>query len=261
MGQTFVVITGVGHAATKWAAMVLDRPRQGVRFEHEPLMKVSKPNWPQARRGALTSLDGAFYTPYWPHVKKNLARFITYGDSQSWNPLEMDKLNEKVPIARVIFLVRHGVPQLHSIWQKSLWNRHAVSGYLYGQYLRRYWHLEGQPDPPWHRRNRWRMLCTWWNSNAFMPRIVRKWLPDATVEVHKTEDLTGDVDKLSAFVKSFGLELSDKTLVRLQGQDLNRKVQGVRTATHLWQFWSGKQKSSFKQLCGPGMKKLGYRMP
>jgi hypothetical protein len=261
MGQ-FVIVTGIGHAATKWLVMVLNRPKQGIRFEHEPLMRVSQPDWTAARAAELRGAEDPFFVRYWPHVEQNLSRHHTYGDAMSWNPVALQMINEQIKIDRVIFLVRHGVPQLHSIWNASLWNRRdRPTDWLYSEYLKRYWILAGKPGNTWKKWSRWQKICLWWNTNVFMPDIVRKWLPDAKVEVKRTEDLTGSVKELNHLCKSLGLTLGGPQLRELQGQDVNRKVEGNRAPAHLWRQWSEEQKADFIRVCGSGIEKLGYRMP
>jgi hypothetical protein len=253
----FVVVTGIGHAATKWLAMVLDQPRQGIRFEHEPLMKLVKPDWTRARIAELES-DSNYFAKYWSYVKAQLDQFRIYGDSMSWEPTGFLMVNEQVEINRVIFLVRNGISQLHSIWNVSLLDQSHPNDWLYDIYLKRYWELAERPAPHWENWSHWQRLCLWWNTNAFMPKIVNEWLPSAKVEIQKMEALTGDLHALQIFCRSFGLSLGKETLRKLQGQDVNRKIKGNRLGRYLWQQWSEQQRADFRQICGPGMKELGY---
>jgi len=255
----FIIVTGIGHAATKWLAMVLNQPKQGVKFEHEPLMRVSRPTWIAARAAELRGAEDSFFAKYWPHARQNLKRHRIYGDAMSWEPIALRMVNEQIKVGKVIFLVRHGVPQLHSIWNASLWKR--KDKWLYGTYLKEYWKLAGKPFKDWDKWTRWEQICLWWDTNRFMPRLAREWLPDAKIEVRRMEDLTGSVKELSHLCKSLGLAIGGPELHRLQGQDVNRKVEGNRAPAHLWKQWSEKQRADFRRICGRGMKELGYRMP
>jgi hypothetical protein len=177
----------------------------------------------------------------------------------SWLPLATTTVLRKwFDVSRVIFLVRHGVPQLHSIYTKSLWNWYTEKDFLYAEYLRCYWEAIGAPWKDWGEWTRWEMLCLWWNTNVFMQELAARYAP---VEIHHMEDLTQDIGYLESFCCTFGLSIPTHELGELQGQDVNRKVMGDRAPAVLWNEWTRTQQDAFRRICGPGMEELGYDMP
>lgn len=267
----FIVVTGVGHAATKWLATVMHHPDQNVVFYHEPLMHLKRGRWMRARHLEMDE-DAECPSDYRAFIENNLRSHRVVGDVISWLPLAtVTVLKKWFDVRRVIFLVRHGIPQLHSIATKSLMNRHGTDSFLYAKYVRRYWELAGSPGKDWPKWTRWEMMCLWWSTNAFMPDLAAKHVP---TEIHCMEDLTQDIEYLIGFcrvinlhtetpklkeLQSYNVDRPD--LERLQGQDINRKVPGDRTPEFLWSKWTREQQDAFRRICGPGMEKFGYDMP
>jgi len=257
----FVVVTGIGHAATKWLAELLHRPRRNVVAYHEPLMDLvpkEKNRWANARR--LEMDEGAECPPkYRKFVEREIDQHRIAIDVISWLPLAtITVLNKWFDANRTIFIVRHGVPQLHSISTKSLWGQYNAGDFLYAEYLRCYWELIGAPGKDWGKWTRWEMLCLWWSTNVFVPDMATRY---GQVEVCRMEDLTQDTACLKSLCHTFELNVSIDELVELQGKDINRKVDGDRTPETLWDTWTQEQRSAFRRICGPGMEELGYDVP
>ena len=256
-----VIVTGIGHAATKWLTTVLHCPQWGVAFHHEPLMGIvpqARGRWERARRLEMNE-DAECPSDYYSFIEDNLRSHRIVGDVMSWLPLAtMTVLRKWFDVRRTIFIVRHGIPQLHSIATKSLMNQHSTGSFLYNEYLRCYWEMIGAPGKDWEKWTRWEMMCLWWSTNAFMPDMAARYGP---VEIHRMEDLTRDVEYLTMFCRVFNIHTQIPELKELQGKDVNRKVSGNRTPKFLWSKWTREQQDAFRRICGPGMERLDYDIP
>jgi hypothetical protein len=52
--------------------------------------------------------------------------------------------------------------------------------------------------------------------------------------------------------------ISDADLARWQATDVNRKVQGDRGPTAIWNKWTPEMRDTFVKICWPGMVQYGY---
>lgn len=255
----FSLVTGIGHCGTKWLSTVLNHPDQGTICYHELSHTTSVREW--ERRQAFLHRQGVGRSSiprYWSRIEKDLLQYTHVCDSMSWCPVEAGKIAQAMDATRVIYLVRNGIQQLHSVAQKSIWKQVGDDHFLYGPFLKRYWELAGKPHQPWSRWSRWEKLCLWWGINDFMP----KWIGDhfdGDVDVYRLEDLTTDVPLLSGLLKSYGLEATDQQIKAYQKHDVNRKVQGDRRPETLWKAWTGGEREAFKRICGEGMARYHYR--
>lgn len=256
--MSFSLITGIGHCGTKWLSTVLNRPHQGVICYHELSHLTTIPQW-QARQPFVRQKGvGKNAIPrYWKQISADMNKYKFVCDSMSWCSLESVKVGAIGNADKIIYLVRDSIQQLYSVANNSIWKNVPDEHFLYQGFLKAYWEIAGKPYKPWGKWNRWEKLCLWCATNEFMPGWMEKnfW---GDIEVYCLEDLITDVNLLSRVTKSYGLEFDKPTLRKLQGNDVNRKVQGDRRPATLWARWTPEQRKAFREICGKGMAKYGY---
>lgn len=246
----FTVIAGSGHCGTKWLATVLNEQKHMTCY-HELRQAMVKMAWPAAAKHPPAS---DIYQDYYRKLMRELA-VGEVGDANSWAPFELPLLHQRVLIQQVIYLVRNGIQQLHSLMtQSAVWKKSKLTDYAYNNWLRQFWHISGKPFKPYEEWTRFERLCLLVRANADAP----EWLNahNLPVKVVRLEDLTTDVERLSALVKLPEIELEE-----WQALDINRKVEGNRHPNWLWQKWSRSKKEDFTRICGPAMERLGYELP
>lgn len=249
------------HAGSKWLATTLNSERHCVDFRHELKLEMGGLFRDLVEAEFKSGLTLPAYEPYWEYVRTQLTRCSIFGDAGSWIPLTIPKVHEIIPVARIIYLVRNGVQQVHSMLTKSILGRVGKRDWLYTHFLRRLWVFAGKPGRPWQKKTWYEQLCWFWQECDKAP----KWLRDQgfEVEVYRLEDLTQDEDALRSLILSVAPErkLSDEEIHCMQRRDVNRKVRGDRTSSKLWSQWSPELRTAFEQVCGPGMKRYGYAIP
>jgi len=261
MSGQHVMIAGIGHCGTKWLSVVLNQPEQGVRFFHQHKYRISKMSWNSWQQVEdKTMVWEEYLEKYAAPFRKAIQKYRIVGDAISWMPLSIPKVHQYLPISRILYLVRNGIPSLHSLMTHSPFAPPYHNQWLFGVYLRRYWLLAGQPLKPWKRWSRWERTCFWWQTNAFMPGWLHHQLR-IPVEVYRLEDLTQNVVMLEELTQSLGLKIGRATLQKMQRKDINRKVEGSRDPAVIWNAWTGQQRREFRTVCGVGMKKRGYKIP
>lgn len=256
--MSFSLITGIGHCGTKWLSTVLNHPKQGVLCYHELSHKTTIPQW-QARQPYVRKKGiGKNAIPrYWKQINKDLNTYYHVCDSMSWCSIEAVKVGTIGNADKIIYLVRDGIQQLHSIAHKSIWRQVPDNHFLYQGFLKKYWEIAGKPYKAWKNWDRWEKLCLWWATNEFMPQwMLNNFWND--IQVLRLEDLITDAQTLSTLARYYDLAFDVPTLRKHQKKDVNRKVQGDRRPRTLWQQWTQKERESFKAICGKGMKKYGY---
>jgi hypothetical protein len=92
---------------------------------------------------------------------------------------------------------------------------------------------------------------------------MREALGSQRVLVRKLEDLTTKEDSLRDLIYRINpnVEFSGDSLKSMQLRDVNRKVQGDRSAENLWSKWTPEQRQAFVRICGNAMDFYGYRIP
>jgi len=256
MTGEFSLVTGIGHCGTKWLSTVLNCPNQGVICYHELSHLTTVRQW-QARQPYIrkNGVGKSSIFNYWKRIGSDLEKYRHVCDSMSWCAIESAQVGVAGNATRIIYLVRDGIQQLHSVITKSLWRQMPDDHYLYGPFLKAYWEIAGKPLKDWSRWTRHEKLCLWWATNEFMPEwIERNFWGD--VDVYRLEDLITDTALLASLVKSYGLAIPN--LKQLQSTDVNRKVEGDRSPGALWKKWTPQERENFKAICGKGMKKFGY---
>ena len=269
MGE-FCIVAGIGHSATKWLCNVLHCTPQGVAFFHEPALHYVKKGWwtkhawTERQKWAWEhEFNEKAFQPYLDFLDSNLRNHRIVGDAISWSPILWPFLDKHIHIDRVIYLVRNGVQQLHAVAYYSEWFKENDKQIRWGldTFMREYWKVMGEPHKPWDQWSWWERMCLWWQTNAVFPEWLQEQMPDAKHELYKMDNLVDSSEQLRTFLSSFGIEMSDKQITEWQRTDINRRVQGKRAVLELWKKWTPKQREDFKRICGPGMRKLGYRMP
>lgn len=254
------LITGIGHCGTRWLAHALNCPDQGAFFEHEMAYHATRQSWKDRQRLAVEKGVGNDVFPaYWSTMAQRRAKYRWVGDSLSWCPIDAVRVAKLAGAKRVIYLVRHGVQQLHSIAYHSTWGNVSGDHWLYHTYLRQYWELAGSPGKPWDEWSKWEKLCLWWASNDFAATWARDQLGDREVFVLRLEDLITKKALLQELLDQFYLRVPD--IEALQKHDLNRKVPGDRSPKALWARWSSEERKAFVDICGSAMSAFDYDIP
>ena len=250
MGEFWLVV-GIGHCASTWMAAVLDS-REGIQAHHELKTKLSRMGWPTWL--AYEQGDGAAsarYDPYWRFIEQERKHCEILVDSNSWVPTGLPDA-ARYDIDRMIFVVRNGIPQLESLSTHSgTWSRAALDHYALDGYLRGYWELLGEPDPPWAGWGRWERMCAMWTGSAMLP-IWRDYLADT----YSFEGLTR-----GSALQELIPDITDDEIQRWQRRDINRKTQGSREPARIWQRWTPEKREAFVRICGEAMAACGYEIP
>lgn len=241
-------VVSIGHCGTRWLAEVLDA-QSGMAFYHELKHRVTGIPWHESleyeeRHGA----HGERFDAYWQTFEEDRDVYDVVGDSNSWVPT-----NVPADPDRIIYLVRHGVSQIHSLYtQSGVWSGVPLDHFALDGYLRKYWVLAGKPGKPWPEWGRWERICLLWVSNGIMP--MRFMEQGRTVDVYRFEDLTQ-----GHALRQLGL--SHDEMVRWRERDINRKVRGSRRPEDIWASWSDDQRDAFRRICGDTMQRYGYEIP
>jgi len=265
----FVYIAGMSRCGSKWLANVLDDPIRGVKFTHE----LASPDngiitnfwWDGRQRHALQYGVGSF-AAYWRILRDLLANFRVVGDAISWVPLLVPDMHEQVPVRKVIYLVRNGIQQVHSLWNNTSWRYYHNANdtnendvrWNYEYMLHRYWDMLSRPGQDWHEWSEWERICLMWQANTVVTKWLNDLIPGVYVGVHRLEDLIGDISALRRLVENVGLQLDDGELVSWQEYDMNRLTKGDRSPATLYASWTLDQQNAFDRICGSGMEEYGY---
>ena len=132
----FWLVASIGHCATKWLATVLDA-QEGIKAHHELKTAVAGMPWHKAlkyeqRNGAAS----AKYRPYWQQLDDELKGNQIVVDVNSWVPTALRDVTQHRDVDRVIYIARHGVSQLHSIWNHSdAWRKSPLDSYHLVDYV------------------------------------------------------------------------------------------------------------------------------
>ena len=232
-------------------ATVLDA-QEGIEAHHELKTKLSRMGWPTwIRYEHAAGAASKRYDPYWRFIEREREHCEILVDSNSWVPTGIPDA-EAYGIDRIIFVVRNGIPQLESLIAHSgTWSRAPVDHYALAGYLRGYWGLLGEPDPPWSDWTRWERLCVMWAGSAMLP-ILWDYLADTyTFEALTRGDAMRDVLP----------NMTGDEIKRWQQQDINRKTRGSREPADIWQRWAPEKREAFVRICGEAMAAYGYEIP
>lgn len=250
----FWLVAGAGHCGTQWLSRVVDAV-PGWKGYHELRHSLVGMAW---HNSAGFPADVDIHSEYWDKMKEELQQDNIL-DSNSWAPFEIPLVNAIRHVDRVIYLVRNGIQQLHSLKNKShVWAKQPRDSYAYDVWLRQWWRV-GNPGQLWPRENydrmtRFERLCVFIQAHTFAPDWLRaKGLP---VEVYRLEDLTTDVDVLQQVAN-----LPAEVLRGWQRADINRKVDGDRTPATLWNSWTEAERDTFLYLCTRAMRQYSYEVP
>ena len=257
----FFLIAGVGHCGTQWLASFLERPDEGIVCWHEqkfrvvPYLKDLPSGWMAGLEYELSHGVDSQYDDYIEYIKAVQQDVAIVGDSHSWEPCVIPNLAARLPVDRIVFLVRNGIQNVHSLYYHNTHLRR--DSWFYEVYLRS---QAAVLELSWDDLDDWGKWCAWWATNAASP----KFLADvAAVETVKFEKLLAEPEALIGLTKSLQKLARPTTREARQhaGYDMNRKIEGDRTPERLWQTWTDAQRETFKVICGPAMKEFGYEIP
>jgi len=244
------LIVGSGHCGTKWLAGVLNA-QPGVRFYHELRPTITQTAW---FRLAEYPPDAPVYHGYWGRIWRELDDGEV-GDANSWVPWQIPAVSKLIKV-EIVYLVRNGIQQLHSLSTCSgVWRTHPLDSFAFDVWLREMWRAIGEPDPPYDEWDRWERLCLLVKANGRMPAWLQAQGLDVTTV--RLEDLVTDAEALHQLAP----HLDEQQLREWQERDVNRKVRGDRTPATLWGQWTDMQRDAFRRICGDEMASLDYEIP
>jgi hypothetical protein len=184
------------------------------------------------------------FNQYWRWMRGEIGIGNT-GDSNSWPPHLILEANEVMPIDRVIYLVRNGLPQLNSLITTSpALSSDPLPKAAEAKLAALYEIAPDVPDKPYSEWTRHERLCLMIAANDFMPDYLRS--HGLTVEVYSLEELTTDLDTLRELAPG----LDDETLEKWQQTDINRKTEGGRAPSTIWRKWSAEQRRAYRDVVG-----------
>ena len=291
MGQFFLV-TGTGKTGTTWLAEALSHPKASIlcldegklgrpaRFreylrqnkllhrlwEKYPTQGAWLPSivnkyfgrnsWLEFQEYEINHGVGTRYSKYFRFIESQLDKYVAVGDSHSWEPRQIPDVNAKVRVAKIIHLVRNGIPNVHAL--AVLNERLFQENPIFGKQWRYNQDIFGGSYT-----NTWEMWCLWWSINAQIPDWLRDNLPDTEVEVFRLEDLTTDASYLTGILEALAPGCTDKVgdLHKIMSKNDDRDFTGDRSPEAIWNQWSSQQREAFHRICGNAMELYGYKVP
>ena len=254
----FYLIAGMGHCGTQWLSAFLDRPDDGMVCTHEEKFRAGVrkgilDGWMASLMEERRSGLGASSKAYVDQMKRRQQEIAVVGDSHSWEPFIILTLAESLPVSKIVFMVRNGIQNVHSMHSH---NTHIESGaWFYTEYLNSFAEqlgLKGLDD--------FGLWCAWWGANVISAHDLEAVAPVQTVRL---EDLTRHPMKLIDLTKSLQ-GMARPSVMEARGHasvEINRKVQGRRDPDYLWSTWTPNQRSTFIDVCGEAMCHYGYSIP
>ncbi|MDY6843991.1 MAG: hypothetical protein SVW57_07870 [Thermodesulfobacteriota bacterium] len=257
----FFLVAGVGHCGTKWLAHVLHRPVDRIVCYHEEKLQNVPLNWKNCLQHEFEKGLDFIFDDYFSFMQRELETYTVAGDSNSWTMYMIPEVSARLPVAKIIYLVRNGIQSVHSFFYHNL--HIPYNDFLYTKFFRHYWELIGCPGGNWNEYSPWACWCLWWQVNQFMPSWLADHLNDIEIMVYRFEDLIENTHLLSDLIKKLQkyAKPSHEDLMVFQQTEINQKIQGDRSPLSLWNKWSDEQRSTFKYICGSSMEHYGYELP
>jgi hypothetical protein len=255
----YYLVAGMGHCGTQWLAAFLDRPDEGMVCTHEQKFRIQpysqlKDPWMTALKYERANGLDKRADRYVAYIKERQQQIAMVGDSHAWEPFIIPQLSERVRVDRIVFMVRNGVQNVHSMYYH---NAHLIKRgtWFYTDYLRSFADSIdlGELDD-------FGLWCAWWGANAASARMLESVAPLQTVRL---EDLTSEPEALIGLTKSLqGLARPTiEEAAEHASADLNRKIDGRRDPDFLWATWTDHQRATFMRVCGATMAHFGYEIP
>src|SRR5215218_8206893 len=154
----------MGHCGTQWLSSFLDRPDDGMVCTHEEkfcagvregILDGWMASLMEERRNGLAASSKA----YVDHMKQRQQEIAVVGDSHSWEPFIIPALAERLPVSKIVFMVRNGIQNVHSMHSH---NTHIESGaWFYTQYLNSFAEQLGPKG-----LDDFGLWCAWWGANV-----------------------------------------------------------------------------------------------
>jgi len=242
MRNEFWLVAAAGHCGTMWLSQVIGA-QVGWSAHHELRYELSQQAWENAVSNSPQQV-------YWDQIGEELINYHVL-DSNSWAPHEIPMVNKVVPVSRIIYLVRNGIQQIHSLaTQSAAYRNLSDESFTIGSWLKTWWDI-GE-ELPWEGTERFQKLCTLINASCYMPQWLRA--HGLNVHVYRLEDVTSSVGILSEIVTGH----TQKILRHWQFRDVNRKVVGDRRPATLWASWTPENQQMFTAMCKDTMLEFGY---
>lgn len=245
----FWLVASIGHCATRWLADVLDA-QDGMKAFHELKHHTCGMSWHEAakyerRNGPASSK----YSEYWATIDKEMAENDIVAEVNSWVPHMVQRVCEHRPVDRLIYITRHGVNQLHSMWVGSgVWPDKKLNDYLMNGYIAETSGVDVMG------LDRWERMCHFWNGSIRYAYILHK---ELGADVIKYEDLTQTPYGLQRILP----HMTHAQTMHWRRRDINRKVEGSRRPGNLWEQWTPEMRETFTAVCGDVMADMGYEVP
>lgn len=160
--------------------------------------------------------------------------------------------------AEAVLLVRNGLQTVESIHKFSMEKRkywyHDWLTRFFGPYYQRLFYDENKG------LDFFEAVCLYWGANANIAREIHS---DPRCRVVRLEDLTSDVELFRDYRKwcNARFDVDDRRIMKIQGNDVERKNYGRRDGEMIWHKWSSEQRAVFKNYCEEAMLYFGYDMP
>lgn len=290
--RRFFLVSGTGKTGTTWLGEALNHPDAGIVCFDEgkleprsqlrtvlrrfgPLQYVwrrwgrksqslkelenrylGENAWLEACEYELECGVGSRYSSYFENIKSLLQRYQAVGDSHSWEPRLIPQVNDHVPVANIIHLVRNGILNVHSLnaLNADLFDTTPLFKEQISFYLDLFGGVCSTP---------WEYWCFWWSVNSQIPYWLERNLPDTKVDTYRLEDLTSDQSYLNKILEGLSPGITSRIgdLSGILNKNDNRDLTGSRTPLEIWASWSETQKRDFLRICAPTMEQYGYLMP
>lgn len=247
---TYNLVVCAGHCGSKWLATVLGA-QPDVTAYHELRQRMGPGPWHEALQyEPEDSANAAYFT----RVGRELEQGDVW-DSGGWGLHEVLSVNDLLPIHRIVYLIRHPILQLHSMWWGSgVWREFPLEHYVFEEWLWALWEICPRL-PDYADRTRWGKTCTAVAANAYGPDHLRRFGFD--VEMITLESLVTD----TAVVHALAPRLAPDAIRFFQQCDINRKIDGDRSPDTLWASWTAAMRAEFTDICDDVMDRYGYAWP
>jgi hypothetical protein len=245
-----------GFSGSKWLAVALSRPEEGLFAFHEPIKNLVAPtlrllpafsdaNVPLDRTELLQAL-----APYVAWVNRRKREVQVFGEIHTLPVFYWTTVKDLLPEARLM-LVRHGVQTVHAMTSDVMYKPFADA---------KQWAQRGLPAqyhalPEYERV--FASICHTWAS---LPSIASELAPG---RVARLEDLTTSAAALQdAYTHLTGRPMDEHWSSTMRAQVIHKKTRGDNSPANLfWNVWSPQMREIFLALCGEALTFFGYLLP
>lgn len=234
--KRFIVIASSGHSGTKWLSELMGL-RMDIKSHHELRNSMLRKSWVELD---LKEPSDALFDDYWQRICYEEQFFDAVLDANSWPPHLLLKVHEHHEIFKVIYLVRNDIQQLHSLTTASEPLKQEQLPEAAEQKLRILYELmPRKPKADYDAWDNFSKLCLLVAANHFMPEYLAE--RGMSVEVFHLTRLLHQQEEVRKLVPTANF----KTILQLQQKDINRKVEGNRDPSTIWESWPKEKRRSF----------------